>query len=52
MFDQFGINFGSKMAGVSDPKWTPKAVWTSLGAVLGASWDHFKTIFDQFWTKF
>ena len=34
------------------PKWTPKAVWTPLGAVLGPFWKHFGTIFGQFLDNF
>ena len=34
------------------PKWSPKAVWTPLGAVLGPFWKHFGTIFGQFLDNF
>ena len=54
IFDKFWTN--SKMAGVfgenlgleafPTPKWTPKAVWTLLGTVLGPFWKHFGNIFD------
>ena len=52
---RFGINFGSKLAGVFElklnlealptPQWTPKAVWIPFETVQGAFWEQFWTIF-------
>ena len=58
----FWNNFGSKNARVFDEnppldafptlKWTPKVVWTALGAALGAFWKDLLHIFCPIWIKF
>ena len=61
IFDQFWKNFQSKLASPKLRKsvpdafpttnWTPKAVWTSLGHVLGLFLKHFFTNFAGFCLK-
>ena len=50
--NRFKIGSKAVLEAFPTPKWPPKAVWTPLGTVLGAFWEHFSPIFSKFWTKF
>jgi len=39
--NRFKIGSKAVLEAFPTPKWPPKAVWTPLGTVLGAFWEHF-----------